>query len=67
MILCGEAGTGSRGLLGIGCRPHVSRYDTVGPMLQDGLADLILQCMKERLDVMYVFTGEAAVLGGIQF
>lgn len=67
MILCGEAGTGSRGLLGIGCRPHVSRYDTVGPMLQDGLADLILQCMKGRLDVMYVFTGEAAVLGGIQF
>ena len=67
MILCREAGTGSRGLLGIGCRPHVSRYDTVGPMLQDGLADHILQCMKERLDVMYVFTGEAVVLGGIQF
>jgi len=36
-------------------------------MLQDGSADLILQCMKERLDVMYVFTGKAAVLGGIQF
>ena len=66
-IICREAGTGSRGLLGIGCRPHVSRCDTVGPMLQDGLADLILQCMKGPLDGMYVFTGEAAVLGGIQF
>ena len=67
MIICREAGTGSQGLQGIECRPHVSRCDTVGPMLQDGLADLILQCMKGPLDGMYVFTGEAAVLGGIQF
>ena len=67
MIICREAGTGSRDLPGIWCRQLVSLYVTAGLMLQDGLADLILQWMKERLDVMYVFTGKAAVLGGIQF
>ena len=67
MINYREAGTGLLGLLGIWCRLHVFRCDTVELMLQDGLVDPILQYMKAPLDVMYVFTGEAAVLGGIQF